>query len=568
MINCCFLLAACADFKLIEQSEAPVAVKEVEEKSQAVESKTAINPKVMFLLLTSELAGQRGEYRLALDGYLRAAAITNDLEVVKRASSIAVFLQDEKKLEEAVAYWLMIDANDLEARQLKAIAAIQAGKNSIAIEQINFVLANAPNDFNLRMQVIMKSLRKPKAVQVAYDVFSELSLQHPANESFYFVRAYVDYQAKRFSQAQKNIDQALAIKEDWVKALLLQGQIFISQNKLALATESLQQAVAKKENTKISEQIVQLLINQTRFEEALKILKDLQEKAPSDNAIKMRISLVLLQINKVHEDAEVLLLELVESPAYKNQASYYLGRIAASKRQNQTAINWFNSVGEGKYQYEAKVSVVLLLMKTPDLAEALTHVRIIKSQHPNKLSELTLIESEVLSRGKDYQQAYDVLSGALLKDAENSDILYARALIAEKLGNMKALEEDLKYILEKKPNDATALNALGYTLVDKTTRYQEARLYIERALAVKPNEAVFIDSYGWLFYKMGDYVAARKYLEKAYAMVPQAEIAGHLVEVYVALNEVELAKDLLSEALKMNKNDEYLLLLKKQLLKD
>jgi len=566
VINCCFVLAACADFGVKKQSETPIKFEKVEKETQAVENKTAISPKVMFLLLAAELAGQRGQYELALDGYLRAAAIANDLEVVKRASSIAVFLQDEKKLEQAVAYWLAIDADDLEARHLKAIAAIQGGRNDVAIEQINFILAAAPADFDLRLQVIIKSLRKPKAVKVAYDVFNELIKQHPNNEAFYFVVAYLDYQGKRFTRAERALEKALLIKEGWVKALLLQGQVYISQNKLALATESLQQAVAKEDNAKISEQIAQLLVNQKRFQEALSVLRQLQEKEPKNNAIKIQTALVLLQIDKVDKEAELLLLELAEERGYKNQSFYYLGRIAASKKQSQDAIDWFNSVGQGKYQYEAQVSVALLLMKEGDLAKALAQVRKIKLNTPNKESELALIESEVLSRDQKYQQAFDVLSNMLLKDAENADILYARALMAEKLGNIKVLEEDLKYILEKSPNDATALNALGYTLVDKTTRYQEAKLYIERALAIKPNEAVFIDSYGWLFFKMGEYATAKKHLEKAYAIVPQAEIAGHLVEVLVALGENDNAKEILKDALKKNKNDAYLGALKKQLL--
>ena len=328
----------------------------------------------------------------------------------------------------------------------------------------------------------------------------------------------------------------------------------------------MQQAVAKIDNAKISEKIAQLLINQKKFQEALSVLRQLQEKEPKNNAIKIQIALVLLQTDKVDKGAELLLLELAEERGYKNQSFYYLGRIAASKKQSQEAINWFNAVGESKYQYEAQVSVILLLMKEGGLAEALVQVREMKLNTPNKRSELLLIESEILSRDQKYQQAFDVLSSALLKDPENADILYARALIAEKLGNIKALEEDLKYILEKKPNDATALNALGYTLVDKTTRYQEAKLYIERALAIKPNEAVFIDSYGWLFFKLGQYEVAKKHLEKAYSMQPQAEIAGHLVEVLVALGENDDAKKLLKNALEKNKSDQYLLALKKQLL--
>jgi tetratricopeptide (TPR) repeat protein len=568
VITCCFVLAACAEMEVKEKNTVLITKEKVETKKQPIDSKTAISPKVMFLLLTAELAEQRGQYELALDGYLQVAAIVNDLKVIKRASSIAIFLHDEKSLDKAVNYWLAIDANDLDARQLKAIVAIQTGKADVAIEQVNFILTKVPNDFDVRMQGVISVLRSPKTIKFAYDVFSELSKQYPNNESFYVVMAYLNYRSKDFTTAQVNLVKALAIKKGWIKALLLQGQVYIDQKKLALATKSLQQVVEKKENIQISKQIVQLLIHQNRFKEALNTLMYLQKKVPENNVIKIQTALVLLQIDEVSKEAELLLLKLAENLTYKNQSYYYLGRIAASKNQKKVAINWFNAVEESKYQYEAKISVVLLLTNGGDLTEALIQVRKIKLKHPGKHSELVLIEAELLSRDKKYQQAFDVLSGGLLKDEKNSDILYARALMAEKLGNIKSLEEDLKYILEKNSYDAAALNVLGYTLADKTSRYKEAKLYIERALAINPSEAAFIDSYGWLFYKMGNHEIAKKYLEKAYSLQQEAEIAGHLVEVLVALNRHNEAKEWLKKALEKNKHDQYLLVLKKQLINE
>jgi len=566
-LNSFFMLAACAGLEVEPQKEAPIDVKKVSE-SDELEKQTAISPKVMFLLLTAEVAGQRGQYGIALDGYLRAAAIEKDIDVIKRSASIAVFLRDEKKLDKAVGYWLEIDENDLEARYLKAVAAIQGGREAVAIEQVNFILDKAPQDFDVRMQIIVKNLHKREDFRVAYDVFTALNTQHPANETFYFILAYLDYQSKQYLPAQQKLKQALEIKNRWVKALLLQGQVYIGQNKLELATESLQQAVAEEENAKISEQIAQLLINQNRFKEALNVLEDLSDKDPSNNATKMQQALVLLQLDRGSDKAEKILIDLVEIAEYRDQGLYYLGRIAASKKQYQSALNWFDAVGEGKYKYEANVSIVLVLMKDNQLNDALLRIEQVKQAYPQKADKLVLIESEVLSRKKQYQQAFDVLSSALLKSPDNSDIIYARALMAEKTGDIKTLEDDLKYILEKRPNDATALNALGYTLADKTERYEEARGYIEKALAIKPNEAVFIDSYGWLLFKMNRFEEAKKQLEKAYILQPQAEIAGHLVEVLSALNQHKEAKELLIKALKLNDNDEYLLSLKQKMLSE
>ena len=153
-----------------------------------------------------------------------------------------------------------------------------------------------------------------------------------------------------------------------------------------------------------------------------------------------------------------------------------------------------------------------------------------------------------------------------MEDAENTRILYARALLAEKLGKLQVLEDDLHYIIEKNPNDANALNALGYTLADKTQRYEEAKSYLDRAMALKPNEPIIMDSYGWLLFKLNRLDEARQYLQAAYDRQPQTEIAAHLVEVLWALQNKEQANAVLSKALAKDPEDKLLLDVKSRLL--
>jgi len=72
-------------------------------------------------------------------------------------------------------------------------------------------------------------------------------------------------------------------------------------------------------------------------------------------------------------------------------------------------------------------------------------------------------------------------------------LLYGRALLAEKLGRLDVLERDLRAILAREPENALALNALGYTLADRTTRYEEALDLITRALAQWPKDPAVLD---------------------------------------------------------------------------
>jgi len=561
------MLAACAT----RQPENQIAVEQEAENAiqvelkKAPEIKTAIDPDVLFLLMTAEIAGQRGQYALALDGYLRAANKVKDAEVIKRAAKIALYLQDEAKLERSLILWLEVEPDSLEARYLMAVAAIKSGDKSRAVQSFDFILTQDGSDFDNNALAMLKGLQKPSEMTLAYQVFEELSIQYPDNAQLYFVQALMDAQSKRNRQAQLKVTQVLVLEPNWVKALLLQAQLYIAQGKLAEATEFLQRADKEEPREQVREQIAQLLMQQERFNEAQDVLLELIAQAPENNELKLHLALVYLQLDK-EKKARVILQALVADPVYRDRAAFYLGRIEAKARRAHEALQWFDVIDTAPYKYEAGVSSILILMDERRFDDGLLRVQRMQAEYPQKKSDLILIESEIYSQMQSYEKAFDVLTGGLLADPDNHKILYARALIAEKLDKLQILEDDLKYILEKNPNDATALNALGYTLVDKTHRYAEAKVYLDKAIALKPDDAIIMDSYGWLLFKLNKIPEAYQYLRRAYNLEPQAEIAAHLVDVLWVMGEQKEAKNILFDALQKNPSDSLLIKVKERLL--
>lgn len=561
------MLAACAAMQPENQPSAEQTIEPAAqvELKKIPEIKTAIDPDVLFLLMTAEIAGQRGQYALALDGYLRAANKIKDVEVIKRAAKIAVYLQDMPKLERSLQLWMEVDPDNLEAHYLLAIEAIKSGNKSRAIESLDFILARDDSDFESNTLAMLKGLQKPAELALAYQVFEALSIKYPGNEKLYFVQALMDVQGKRNRQAQLKIAKALVLEPNWVKALLLQAQLYIVQGKLAEATELLQRADTEKPRMQIREQIAQLLIQQGRFDEAQDVLQDLIVQAPENNELKFKLALVYLQVDKEAEARDIL-EALVDDPAYRDRAAFYLGRIEAKARHAKEALEWFDGIGTDPYKYEAGISSILILMDEQRFKKGLLRVQRMQTEYPQKKSDLVLIESEIYSQMQAYAKAFDVLTTALLEDADNHKILYARALIAEKLDKLDVLEDDLKYILEKNPNNVSALNALGYTLADKTNRYAEAKVYLDKAIALKPNDAIIMDSYGWLLFKLNKVSEAYQYLQRAYELEPQAEIAAHLVDVLWVMGEESEARAILSDALQKNPSDSLLIEVKERLL--
>lgn len=152
-----------------------------------------------------------------------------------------------------------------------------------------------------------------------------------------------------------------------------------------------------------------------------------------------------------------------------------------------------------------------------------------------------------------------VYDKALAEDADNKELLYTRALLAEKIDRLDILERDLRRILEQDPDHAQALNALGYTLADRTDRIDEAYELIKRALEISPNDFYILDSMGWVLYRKGRLDEAVTYLRRALAIRNDPEVAAHLGEVLWVKGDKEGAREIWQSALEVTPGDERLL---------
>ena len=178
-----------------------------------------------------------------------------------------------------------------------------------------------------------------------------------------------------------------------------------------------------------------------------------------------------------------------------------------------------------------------LLLELTDLENATPEETLSYFMRPSAFSshgnpaELYLLRSNVLIERQAYEQAASVLNKALKTLPDNVSLLYARAMLAEKMNDLAVLEKDLRKILAIDAENATALNALGYTLADRTGRLDEATRLIARAYALNPDEPAIIDSMGWVAYRQKSYEKALQYLRVAHEKMPDATVSAHLGEV-------------------------------------
>jgi tetratricopeptide (TPR) repeat protein len=346
------------------------------------------------------------------------------------------------------------------------------------------------------------------------------------------------------------VDRALALHPDWGRARLLQAQVMSKMGDSQAARDAIQQALKSDPgNVRLRLVYSQFLAKAGDKRGAERELEKILAKEPGNE--DARFGLASTQMEAGHLDkAEQSLLRLSESSRWKMQSFFYLGLIEARRNHLPAALQWFDKVEDGPLAFDAQVNSVTAMINLGRLQDARRRLAQVRERFPNESLRLYLLEGELLTKNKDYAGAFDLLSQALEEMPGQTELLYTRALVAEQLNRIDVLESDLRAVLEKSPDDANALNALGFTLADRSERLDEAAKYLQRALELKPEDPAILDSYGWLRYRLKDYPTAVEYLRRAYNLVKDPEIGAHLGEALWESGEQKEARKIWLEALR------------------
>ncbi|MGR8931404.1 MAG: tetratricopeptide repeat protein [Gammaproteobacteria bacterium] len=533
-----------------------------------VSNNTVIDEEVLYLLMAAELAGQRNQYDLALDAYLQAAKRVDDPRIAERAVKIGMFLKDEKRTREALEIWLSKSPENLAARKFAALLAIKNADRESAIVNLDAVYQEDPAGFEGGMLEMVKALEKEGRTQFIYDVLEGLAEKHPDEAGLLFLQAVLASMQHDNGLAQQKINRVLELQPDWNRAIIFQAQLAGRSGDMAKAREYLEKAVKQAPGDRqLRKMLLEVLVDAAAYDDAIKLCQSVLDEHPDDGETLFAMALIYLQQNQA-DKAENYLEKMVNDPDWEGRASFYLGKIELDRERFDKALKWFERAEANGFGFEADVASISLLFNQKRLDEAELRIKKLESKYPDQQLRILMLKAELYNQLGKRQEAFDVLTQVLSKVPDNRDALYARALVAERLNRLDVLESDLRKILDKNPEDVGALNALGYTLADRTQRYEEAEKLLSKAISLQPDEAVIIDSYGWLQFKRGKNELALEYLQKAYAKQQENEIAAHIAEVLWVMGKEKEAKSFFESILKKFPDDEYLLKFKSRFLSD
>ncbi|MDP3139064.1 MAG: tetratricopeptide repeat protein, partial [Burkholderiaceae bacterium] len=239
-------------------------------------------------------------------------------------------------------------------------------------------------------------------------------------------------------------------------------------------------------------------------------------------------------------------------------ARFYLGQLNEERERYGEALKWFGAIGPGEHYISARTRYAGVLAKQGRLPEARNYLQQSSAQDSQQRVRLVQAEAQLLRDAHEYQEAFNLLGEALAKQPDAPDLLYDHAMAAEKVNRIDVLETNLRRLIKAQPENAHAYNALGYTLADRNERLPEARTLIETALQFAPEDPFIMDSMGWVLYRLGQHKEGLAYLQRAFALRPDAEIAAHLGEVLWHLGQREQARKIWADMLKEHPKNEAL----------
>jgi Flp pilus assembly protein TadD len=279
-------------------------------------------------------------------------------------------------------------------------------------------------------------------------------------------------------------------------------------------------------------------------------------------------SLVGLRISQGQfQLAEEYAKTLAENVVYENVAHHYLAEIHESRNEMDEAIREYSRVGNGNYFNSAQQRISELLVEQYSLEIAtswLSEVRN-KSNTDERKFLYWRLEARLRARYSDKQGALNSYRRAYQLNSNDGRMNYRYAMAAQSAGDFPLAEQLLVEMIERNPADANAFNTLGYMLLEDVGRLEDASAYITKAYELQPNDAIIIDSLGWLYFKQGKAKDAAVLLMTAYEKTEDPEIASHLIEVLITQGQTKEAAALLTRVMEQYPNDEQLKSIKKKL---
>jgi len=511
-----------------------------------------------FHVLAGEMAAQRGMKKAAARHYAAAAEYTSNAGLARRATRIGLMADSMPAAYKAAQQWARLEPGTVEAQQTAARLALIEGQAEVLLQYSRATVSNAESRREGYHLLAKTFSGKPQRAELALDTLQQLADADTDSAAAWHVLGLLALRYGREETAATASRRAVELAPTRDKVVLLRAAVLVRQDRSSAAQQLVEQLPGDaQQRSRYHLTLARLLLDGNRPEAALDEFGHALELQPDNTNARYGLAMLALRQGQLERSATAF-EHLYEADERTNEAAYYLGRINEQRQEYAVAQRWYQRVEGGDHEFAARIGLVRMRARRDDLAGARRQLHDMREQYPQKAEQIRGAEGRILFDAERFEQALAVYDEGLEHKPESTDLLYGRAIVYEKLERIDAALHDLNTILAAKPDDIHAMNALGYMMTNHGTDYEAALEYIEEALARAPNNPAIMDSMGWVQYHLGNLDKAQEYLERAYRLLPDPEVAAHLGEVLWQNGRHEEARRIWSESLVEHPDDELL----------
>jgi Flp pilus assembly protein TadD len=523
--------------------------------------RSALDAPLFYQLLIGELELRDGRAGNAYQVVLDAARRTRDPALFARAVEVAVQARAGDQALAAAQAWRDMLPQSVEAARTQLQLAAALNRLDALADPLAAVLRTAPDAERAALIASLPRLfvRATDRKQVAelLDKLLAPYLSQPQTRGAVLVatgRAWL--QADEKKRALALAQEAQAGDAAATGPALLALELLPDAQAEALVGRYVAQPGAE---PAVRLAYARALTQAQRYTDALSELDALTQQQPTLAGAWLMMGALRVEVRQsaAGEAALQRYLALRETQATRTededddpvQAWMLLAEAAEQRGDLQAADAWLARIGSGEQALEVQSRRATLMAKQGQVDGARELIRRTPERRPEDARAKLVAEAQMLRQVKRWGDAHSVLASAEQRFPDDADLIYELAMMAEKLGRLDEMEQQLRRVMTLKPTQQHAYNALGYSLADRNLRLAEARTLIQRAIELAPPGDPFItDSLGWVEYRLGNRAEALRLLKQAYATRPDTEIAAHLGEVLWAAGEQDEARRIWREA--------------------
>jgi tetratricopeptide (TPR) repeat protein len=530
---------------------------EVDEVEATEVDESAPSSDAVFEFLVAEVAAQRGDVEGALAIYSRLARELRDPQVARRGVELAIRSRLFGAALESASLLLELDSESTLAREI--MAALLGNENDIAKarEVLTGLLDRNANRGGMLMQLSHLFSKYPDKAKVL-DAVAAIAARYPDMAESHYAVGVAALLADQLDLATRETGEALRIRPSWEQGAVLKAQVLRKTAPQEVVGFYREFVASHPASVEVRMQLGRELASERKLAEAREQFKLAEKNSGRDAQAPYAVGLLSLQLEDFAEAQGAFTRAL--KLGYREPAALYLGmgQAAEGLKRYDEAIGWYQKVDSGDW-VRAQLKVATLMSRQQGLKAGREYLARIAPRTAEDRIQIVQVEAQLLREAREWRETFELLTKAVDSNPDSFELLYDRAMAAERIDRLDVLEADLRRVIKMKPDYAHAYNALGYTLAEKTERLEEAKELVEKAYKLSPDDPFIMDSVGWVHYRLGNMQEALRHLQQAYSSRPDPEIAAHLGEVLWKAGQHDEARKVWRAALTENPNHETLI---------